>query len=127
MPRGPTGQGGNGTLILGPGGPVRHGADKNAQGAAAPYAAGRHGADKEGARQKVPGSSGADKSNSNKEGPPPIPCKFEELNNDFLIQREIGRGSYGVVFKAIRNPYKFSRPPFEPLNAKNGETAESHN
>ena len=33
----------------------------------------------------------------------PIPCKFEELREEFLIQREIGRGSYGVVFKAIRN------------------------
>ena len=92
-----------------------------------------------------------------KEGPPPVACKFEELKDDFLIQREIGRGkswlhivkfqnsaclifavhllinfltllgSYGVVFKAVRNAYKMNRPPFEKLNAKNGETAETHN
>ena len=37
------------------------------------------------------------------EVPDPVPCKFEELREQFLIQREIGRGSYGVVFKAIRN------------------------
>ena len=24
----------------------------------------------------------------------PIPCKFEELKDEFLIQREIGRGKY---------------------------------
>ena len=44
-------------------------------------------------------------------------CKFEELKGEFLIRREIGRGkfaayltqllffigSYGVVFKALRN------------------------
>lgn len=28
-------------------------------------------------------------------------CKFEELNNQYKILREIGRGSYGVVFKGI--------------------------
>ena len=41
-------------------------------------------------------------------------CKFEELKGEFTIRREIGRGtnsnlltlsigSYGVVFKAIKN------------------------
>ena len=29
-------------------------------------------------------------------------CKFEELKGEFLVKREIGRGSYGVVFKAMR-------------------------
>lgn len=62
-----------------------------------------------------------------KEGPPPVPCKFEELKDDFLIQREIGRGSYGVVFKAVRNAHKMNRPPFEKLDKNNGETAETHN
>jgi hypothetical protein len=33
---------------------------------------------------------------------PQMVCKFEELKGDFLIRREIGRGSYGVVFKALR-------------------------
>ena len=35
------------------------------------------------------------KDNSDKGSPdskPPVPCKFEELKDDFLIQREIGRG-----------------------------------
>ena len=37
------------------------------------------------------------KENSEKGSPeskPPVPCKFEELKDDFLIQREIGRGKY---------------------------------
>ena len=33
---------------------------------------------------------------------PQMVCKFEELKGEFLIRREIGRGSYGVVFKALR-------------------------
>jgi predicted Ser/Thr protein kinase len=36
------------------------------------------------------------------EGPVQI-CKFEELKGEFIVKREIGRGSYGVVFKATRN------------------------
>lgn len=35
------------------------------------------------------------------EGEPVKICKFEELNNQYKILREIGRGSYGVVFKGI--------------------------
>mmetsp|Transcript_27602 Transcript_27602/g.20724 ORF Transcript_27602/g.20724 Transcript_27602/m.20724 type:complete len:119 (-) Transcript_27602:815-1171(-) len=31
----------------------------------------------------------------------PNPSKFQELRGDFFIKREIGRGSYGVVFKCI--------------------------
>ena len=27
----------------------------------------------------------------------PIPCKFEELKDEFLIQREIGRGKYSLL------------------------------
>ena len=38
-----------------------------------------------------------------KEKIPQMVCKFEELKGEFLIRREIGRGSYGVVFKALRN------------------------
>jgi serine/threonine protein kinase len=30
-------------------------------------------------------------------------CKFEELNGEYHVRREIGRGSYGVVFKAVKN------------------------
>ena len=45
-PRVPGGQGGNGTLILGPGGPIRHGPEKNGL-AGAP---GHHVGDKEGVR-----------------------------------------------------------------------------
>lgn len=30
-------------------------------------------------------------------------CKFQELENKFKVLREIGRGSYGVVFKGIHN------------------------
>ena len=34
---------------------------------------------------------------------PQVVCKFEELKGEFSVKREIGRGSYGVVFKAMRN------------------------
>lgn len=34
---------------------------------------------------------------------------FEELRDDFLIQREIGRGAYAIVFKAVRNPVKLRK------------------
>lgn len=80
---------------------------------------------------------------------PETPCKFEELKDDFLVQREIGRGkcmlfliviphicvrnqlkwvfvligSYGVVFKAIRNEKKLQG---QPLNHK-GDTVLTHN
>ena len=30
-------------------------------------------------------------------------CRFEELKGEFVVKREIGRGSYGVVFKAVRS------------------------
>ena len=59
-----------------------------------------------------------------------MPCRFEELNDDFLIQREIGRGSYGVVFKAIRNPPKINAQltaAAEPALQGNGDTAATHN
>lgn len=41
------------------------------------------------------------KDNSDKGSPeskPPVPCKFEELKDDFLIQREIGRGKFLFYF-----------------------------
>ncbi|CAI2371307.1 unnamed protein product [Moneuplotes crassus] len=34
-------------------------------------------------------------------GQTPKICKFEELKGQYKIMREIGRGSYGVVFKAV--------------------------
>ena len=67
---------------------------------------------------------------------PSVPCRFEELKDDFLIQREIGRGklagqlfilfglgSYGVVFKAVRNEKKMQG---QQLNGE-GDTILTHN
>jgi hypothetical protein len=32
----------------------------------------------------------------------PVPCKFEELKDEFLIQREIGRGKLTILFLICR-------------------------
>lgn len=33
-------------------------------------------------------------SHADKDSKAPVPCKFEELKDEFLIQREIGRGKF---------------------------------
>jgi len=37
-----------------------------------------------------------------KDAKPPVPCKFEELKDEFLIQREIGRGKYFFLTDNLR-------------------------
>ena len=39
-------------------------------------------------------TQGQNKENQPIEVKAPVPCKFEELNDEFLIQREIGRGKF---------------------------------